>query len=504
MKIRERHASLVRARSRRGSALVLSLVAVATVVVLAASFSQFASAVANRQAQAVHRKRAFYLAEAGLAEAFAGFTCGKSGNVGTKAEPARLGDGLFWVEAVELDGGLVRLDSTGMIGTGNAELSLVVGRGEESVAALGVFSNGYVTLGPGSLLDAYDSSEGAYSTQSDKSGAALGSNEGVVITGTLLQPTTIKGDVTPGLEEIVYSKGSVTITGSTSCAFAATELPAIEVPDLELSAPVVHASPYPLVIPAGSSGYQSLTVQAGAQVIIQGPAQVELGSLTLATTAQLSFDTTEGPIELYISDSVDLANDSLLSSSSTHPAEILIQVPGPTAQPVALRASGAFHGVIYAPEAPVVVGAKFELFGALVAHGLTFEGAAKLHFDKHLAELAAEEALPVVLSWRLVGLASTSSDLSADPFDFLGLDKNLLPDPAGAHKDQTLSIDYYDFSDVYHRYTGAESQFDWNVVKTVIVATRDGTAVRFPHSISGKAGTMKSPGVAPVVDGPMI
>ena len=77
----QRHANSSRPGSRRGSALVMSLIAVATVVVLSASFSQFASAVANRQAQAVHRKRAFYLAEAGLAEAFAGFSCGRSGNV---------------------------------------------------------------------------------------------------------------------------------------------------------------------------------------------------------------------------------------------------------------------------------------------------------------------------------------------------------------------------------------------------------------------------------------
>src|SRR5262245_4976056 len=499
----QRHAGSGGGGARRGSALVMSLVAVATVVVLSVSFSQFASSVASRQAQAVHRKRAFYLAEAGLSESFAGFTLGKSGNVGTKAEPARMGEGLFWVEAYELDGGLVRLDSTGMIGTGNAKLSMVVRRGETNVASLGVFSNGLVTLGPGSLVDAYDSSIGVYATQTDKSGAALGSNSGLVITGSLLKPTTIKGDVTPGVEEVVFTKGSVTITGSTACAFATTELPAVDVPDFQLSSPVVHGSPYPLVIPAGASGYQSLTVQTGAQVIIQGPAEVELGSLTLAATAQLSFDTSKGPVELYVKDAMDLATDSLLSTSSTHPEDVLIQVPGLTAQPVQIRASGPFHGVIYAPETPVVIGSKFELFGALVADNLTFEGSAKLHFDKHLAELAAEEALPTVLSWRLVELGSTSTDLTLDPFDLLGLDKNLLPDPFRAHQDQTLSIDYYDSSSVYHHYTGLESQFDWNVVMSVIAATRDGADVYYP-SISGKVGTKKSPGVAPVVDGPMI
>jgi len=499
-----KHAGSVRTGSRRGSALVLSLVAVATVVVLSASFSQFASAVANRQTQAVHRKRAFYLAEAGLSEAFAGFSCGKSGSVGSLTEPARLGDGLFWVEAVELDEDVVRLESTGMIGTGSAKLSLVVRRGEESVAALGVFSTGQVTLGPGSLVDAYDSTKGDYTTQADKSGAALGSNAGISVTGSLAEPSVVKGDVTPGTNQTVSTSGSVTISGSTSPALSDTVLPAVDVPVLKLGSPQVHGSPYPLVIPAGGAGYQALTVQAGAQVIIQGPAQVVLGSLTLEATAELSFDTTKGPVELYVTDALDLATGSLLSSSSTSPEDVLIQVPGVTAQAIELRASGPFHGVIYAPETPVVVGGEFELFGALVAQKLTFEGASSLHFDKHLAELAAELALPVVLSWRLVEIENTSGDLSVDPFDLLGVVKNLLPPPSGAHADQTLSVDYYDFSNAYHRYTGLESQFDWNVVKSVITATRDGEEVLFPTSTTSKLGTKKSPGVAPIVDGPMI
>jgi hypothetical protein len=150
MQVRDRVGD-ARNGEERGSALVMSLIAVSTVVVLAASFSQFASSVANRQAHAVAKKRAFYMAEAGLAEAFSGLSMGKSGNVGTPDAPALLGDGVFWVEAIELEPGFVRLESTGMIGTGKVVLSLVAQRGEESIASLGVFSGGDVTLGDGSL-----------------------------------------------------------------------------------------------------------------------------------------------------------------------------------------------------------------------------------------------------------------------------------------------------------------------------------------------------------------
>lgn len=492
------------AGARRGSALVLSLIAVGTVVVLAASFTQFASAVGNRQTFSLHRKRAFYMAEAGLAEAFAAVSCGRSGNVGTEELPARLGDGLFWVEATELTPRIVRLEATGMVGSARAVLALVARRGTLDVASLGVFSEGAVALGAGSVVDAYDSSLGAYSTQTDKSGASLASNAGITVTGTVLMPTKVDGDLTPGPEATATTSGSVIVSGSTAQAFQSVELPEVEVPELNLGAATVQSSPYPLVIPPGSVGLEGLTVKSGSQVIVQGPAVVVLGSLLLESTAQLQFDTSGGPIELYVTDSLVASAKSILTNTTSDPSRVLIQVPGETAAPVQLRAQGSFHGIVYAPEAEVVVGASLSLYGSLVAEALTLNGAAKLHFDKHLATLVGDERLPVVLSWRLVELSSPNGDPSSDPFARLGLDPALLPKPVAALEDQTLDIHYYDAASVYHRYTGPESSFDWTVVKTVIQAARDGEDVLFPTSSTRPTGVLKAPGVLPIVDGPMI
>lgn len=489
---------------RRGSALVLSLVAVGTVVVLAASFTQFASAVGNRQTQSIHKKRAFYLAEAGLAESFAAFSCGRSGNVGSEEEPALMGEGVFWVEATELIPGIVRLESTGMVGTGRAVLSLVAKRGAVDVASLGVFSNGPISLGAGSRVDAYDSSEGEYSLQADKSGASLASNSSITVSGTLLMPTVIDGDVTPGPESTVTTSDNVSVTGSQARSFETLALPEVEVPELPLESARVHSSPYPLVIPPGEAGYAGLTVSAGAQAILQGPIKVVLGSLLLESTAELVFDTSGGPIELYVTDSLVASARSLLTTAGADPSKVLIQVPGETATPVQLRAQGAFHGIVYAPQTEVVLGASMNFHGSLVADSLTLSGAAKLHFDRHLLELAGEKQLPTVMSWRLVELGSLGGGMSADPFDVLGLDPALLPRPSAALEDQTLDIHYYDAADVYHRYTGPESSFDWTVVKTVIEATRDGVDVLFPTSGTLTGLIRKAPGVAPIVDGPMI
>ncbi len=488
----------------RGSALVLSLMAVVIVVLLATSFTQFASSVANRQGQAVFRKQAFYMAEAGLSEAFAGLMCGKSGNVGLEESPALFGDGVFWVEATELGVDHLQLESTGMVGSGRVVLSVVAERGETSVLSLGVFANQSVTLAPGSVIDAYDSTQGTYASQTDKGGATLGSNASLSLSGTIAAPTTVNGSVTPGPGGTLTTSGAVTITGSTAPALESTGLPEVEVPEIALAGAQVHDSPYPLVIPPGQSGYESLTVKTGSQALIQGPATVVLGTLLLESGAELDFDTSQGAVLLYVEEVLDLASGSWLTTSGTAPEEVVIQVPEATQAPVSLRSSTQFFGVVYAPLAQVTVASTFEVFGALVADQLSFEGAAKLHFDRHLGQVAAEESLPTFLAWRIISLASSSSDLASDPFTVLGVDRGTLEQPAEAHEDQLLKIDYYDAADVYHVYSGWESEFDWSVVKTVISATRDGTPVLFPRSTAPRTGVPKKPGTLPIVDGPML
>ena len=489
--------------ARAGGALVLSLIAVVVVVLLAGSFTQYASSVSNRQAQAVYRKQAFYMAEAGLAEAYSGLMCGKSGNVGSKQEPAVFGDGLFWVEATELDEGVIRLDSVGMVGSGQAKLSVVAERGEESVASLGVFSKNVMSLMPGSVIDAYDSSQGAYDSQENHTGVHLGSNDTITLSGQPAAVTIVEGDVTPGPGFDVSVSGDVTITGSTAPSLQPAVLPPVEVPEIELGAAQAHSSPYPLVLPPGESGYKSLTVAAGSQVVVQGPATIVVGSLLLDPEAELAFDTASGPVELYVTESLQLPKSSILTTSTAHPEDVIIQVAGETVEPVSLYASSAFNAVFYAPEAETVVGSGFEVFGALIAGTLTFEGEAFLHFDKKLASVSAEAALPRLLSWRIIDLASSSTDLTTSPFEVLGVNPNGLSQPSDAHADQMLDIKYIDKLGFYHSYTGWESSFDWNVVGSTLEATRDGAQVMMPRA-PAQGGMAKSPGVAPIIDGPMI
>ena len=147
------------ATNQRGSALVLALLVVMLVAMLGGGLLQLTSAVSRRQSASVEQTKAFYLAEAGLAEAFQAVRVGRTGQIGSEVAPARYGNGLIWVDATETADGLVRLESTGMVGRGRSTLAFIV---EPVELSLGFFSDEDLLIESAILLDGYDSEELGY------------------------------------------------------------------------------------------------------------------------------------------------------------------------------------------------------------------------------------------------------------------------------------------------------------------------------------------------------
>ena len=464
--------------SQRGSALVMALSAVAVVMILMLGFVQLATSVTTGQTRRVQRKRAFYTAEAGLAESYTAIQLGRSGRVGTKEEPAIFGDGLFWVEVTEdPDTGLLTLKSTGMVAGGKVELSLVAERGVQNVAALGTFSNDPVSLPPGSFVDSYNSSDGPYDPATATAKARVASNGQIDINGTATAPTTIRGSVMPGFGATSVVTGDVQITGTQTPALAVTELPEVDVPAMTQETGVLYSRATPLVYPGGRLALTFLELAPNTQAVVSGPAVLVLDRLTVQPGAELTFDTTTGPIELYVKDELVLASGSTLLTPGVSPRSLAIQIPTTATGEVRLDASSQFYGVLYAPGATVTVGQGFEVFGSLVGGLVQYGGPATLHFDEHLADLTYESSLPLLVSWRILSLGSNDSNINQDPFTILGVDKLTLDAPYKSYEDQWLDIKYVDTSSVTRSYSGLESGFDWTQVQSVISASYDGTTV---------------------------
>jgi len=473
------------------------LIVVTVVAVLAASFLQLSSAVTRRQQRATDTKEAFYLAEAGLTEAYTGLRLGKTGNVGTEKEPARFGSGMFWVEATEITDGVIELASCGLSGSGRALLSVVVEEGDVNHARLGIFAQESIEIPAGTVIDGYDSRIGSYEEQTggdsrgrgrsrggrdrgsdrdDLALARLGSNGDIVVHSSRRAPTVINGDVHPGPGGMVIADAGAVISGSTEPSQEQTGFTDVEVPEVELQDGIDLSNGLTLVLAPGEQGYEHLNVDSASEVLVHGPCSLVVGGLRLAGGSALTFDTSGGPIDVYVTAHLVLLAGTQVGTSNDDPSEITLYVSEESE--VELAADAAFHGTIYAPRSTVAVSSDFELFGALVANELKLAPGVNLHFDQKLVALAVEEGMPGQMSWRIVDFAPLEAgSIDIDPFRFFGLDPDALSPPASSHEDQNLQIRYVGHDGSTHDFEGMESDFDWASVAFVLIAYRDGELV---------------------------
>ena len=306
----------------------------------------------------------------------------------------------------------------------------------------------------------------------------VGSNNGITVEETAPDETVIKGSVTPGESSSVTEVGSPEITGAKLPRVMNSILPLVDVPSTTIGSGVGHSSGTPYTIGSGEHGYAFLRVHPGAQMIITGPATIVVGDLLVRNTAELQFDTTTGPVDLYVTGELDLRSGAIVSMTDDDPAQLTIQVSGAT--PGFLKSAGPFYGSIYAPLATLNVAQGFELFGSLIAKELFLSAGVRLHYDQYVASVDAKSTLPAQRSWRILDFAPIGS--SSDPYKNAGVVKgNLLP-PDKAHQDQWLDVTYADLAGVTQTYSGLESGFDWSQVKEVYDASRDGTSTELMNT----------------------
>ncbi len=515
-------------RSSSGTVMFAALAVVVTVTMLVAGLMQLSTSMTRQQIVSVDNKRAFYIAEAGLSEAIYGLHLNKTGAVGTSALPARFGDGYFWVEAEDQGNGRVKLDSTGMAGAGRFALAVTVERSAAKVGSLGIFAMSGLSIDRGTYIDGYNSILGTYAQQeapAKPSGlfggmgnlgklqgappatsvlAKVGANGEVSITGTQLEPTIIEGDVTPGPTSSVLASGSVTIQGATTPRDQPIELPAIEVPvGFPSQGSLAVAANTTQALPQGQGSYGSIFVSSGARLELLGPLELTAGELRVEAGGELHLNASSGPIDLFVTQRLWIAEGATISSVETPSTETSLLVsasewsdrngdllPDP---PADLRATGQFFGTIYAPHSPLTIVSGFEVFGGVIAEQLTIENTAKLHFDFALTTDIGEDVdAPTMLSWKIVELPDNQFvKHKHDPkglFESLGI---LTPKAALAHDVVLFHIAYLDFNDKVYVWHGLESSFDRSKIKLEIASYTDGEPIPFLWPIGALAAKVK-------------
>jgi len=481
---------------RRGSALVFSLMMVGIVTVTGMAMLQLHVARGRRQGQATDNKRAIYIAEAGIAEAYLSVAQGRSGNIATEGIPAQFANGVYWVEAEDGDDGQIALRSNGLCRTGRFSLSVVVERTFDPIASLGMFGGEQVIVGEGAVIDGYDSRTGSppdrvtlLRTLDDVRGAArVASNGPAIIESSLLKPTIVHGNVRPGPGQSVTVEPGGNVTGSTLPGTALVALPDLDVPVLT-SKGDVSLSRDSMTFPSGEIRYGKVTVPAGKSLTLTGPSTVVLDKLTLPTGSELIIDCTDGTVTLFVGDSLQVAPGSQITNNQLDPVGFVLLVgaedpvdvdnDGILDEPVMFSPSGEYAGFIYAPYTDLVIPSDLHVMGGVVGASLTLEPGSRMSFDSALrATDITLSGLPRLIAWRIVALPDVDIvNLREDPLMTLKRDGITPVKSSDASLEGYVKMEYYDTSGDLQFYSGLASGISWATIKSVVRVMWDDDSV---------------------------
>ena len=478
---------------REGGALVAALMVVATVGTLSAMSFQLNQATWRRQLTENDKKRAFYLAEAGLSESMAAITMGLGGNVATEAEPAAFGEGYLFVEAKEDLWGFLHLDSYGICGDARHHLSLVVDKRWVPLAKEGFFGEDFVIVGSEATIDAEPdpasggaADGGALSTEDAKvtkttttttlsmvtsttttktvsmeeenlesdlgeqwktawlgggefqlnawdapdgsgrkytplvpfepgderplqpatSTAIVGSNGAITITPGSSTDTMLDASVHPGPGQTVTPGVGVTITGSTTPREVAVPLPTLLAPTLDAGSDVFVAAGGTGSLTQPYTSCAMIRVNGAGTLTIVGPGQLVCDNLILATGANLIVDSSNGPVEIHVNDTITMATGATITSPTSDATGLLLYAHGVDSTPgttekVNIQGSGTLHALLYAPDAHVAVPASLAVVGSIVAKSLDVAAGASLSFEPALLNESYSALRVDPISWKV-------------------------------------------------------------------------------------------------------
>ncbi|QDV07120.1 hypothetical protein Poly30_26390 [Planctomycetes bacterium Poly30] len=434
--------------TRRGSALVLSLVAVMVLASLGAGLLQLHTAIDRRHEFGIDRRRALYLAEAGIGEAALAVSQGKSGNIASEAIPASFGGGVYWVEADDLPDNRIVLRCTARVSTAEFVVRSLILPNVNPVTRLGFFGSDGLTIGWGSIVDGYHSGRGDFASQVDPSLAVpstgafalIGSDADIKLdeadpafrdggpsaadelgssgewdtlaadaaaadateTGTNggasdtvpaapSSPTYIFGQLRPGSSSRVQSGGRSLIDGEILPYEAPPTLPMVTlpVPDEKLLGSLTIAADRTGIGAQVQTWVEDdVHVTGGARLTVTGPAVLRCRSLVVGDRSNLILDATDGPIHIYSEEGFDFGAGSNLftpaEESTSRGVYLLVSGAAQERDRVTLQCSGKFHGAIYAPSDIVRIPADLRVLGSVVARVVVTEPGAHISFDRRL------------------------------------------------------------------------------------------------------------------------
>jgi hypothetical protein len=383
--------------ARRGAALVYAAIVATLLAALAVGMLAMNLGTVRMRASDRREQKAFYVAEAGLSDAFMQVTeglldlePGVSVSLGSPDAPIELGTSAYWVDIEGLDSRSYSLAATALDDGTQERLELVLSEAPTGFFQFAAFGADGVVLDSNAFIDSYDSALGTYDSQV-KGGNAfarenghVGSNDDILLKSN----TDVHGDCIPGPGHVVDdSAPRVYVSGSTEPAEEDFPIPPITVPSFPSSGTLVGNDE--VVLGPGDVHYDSILMNGGSKLRIIGPARIVADDFKMKSNTQLSFETDNGPVELIAPGDFVLESNSEVLTSSDSAVDVTLLLGGnnTTKRPpddVELGSNADFVGAIYAPNAKFRLASNFTIYGSIMCGFLDLSSFGEIHFDEAL------------------------------------------------------------------------------------------------------------------------
>ena len=420
---------------RRGSALIMSVIVIASLSVLSLAFLQGSLQQDKEGLSRIDEARANMLLEAAFAEGLAALNGGFIGSVGTIDAPVGFGDGLFWVEATDLGDGHTRLYATAMVGGARMSQELVA-KVEVKITNFtisGVVAQGDLTIWPNVAIDSYDPSLGSWESQPksiNSEGNEYVNNEGVIATnGTVdMKPgASIMGDVIVGPgQSITGVKG--TVEGTTTQAEDPIKFGLPKLPNIASSGDLDANG---ASITSGIYRFDDIKV---SNLNVQGPATIICNSLEIVNDAKLNINATNGGVNFMVIGDYKTGNQQNFKVNTDAPSDVRFFLYDDLS--LEIKPNDRLFGLFYAPRTSFELESGVELFGAVVCNELVAAPKCKLHFDETLVNDPVSIIGTPTVTRAYWGEAALPDEVrqaaGRDPFKALGVDASSLLKAADA------------------------------------------------------------------------
>lgn len=392
----------------------------------------------REQALRLESEQALFLAEAGLAESLHAMRLGGTGGVATQAVPAAYGNGVLWVESLDVGTDLRQITAAAMQAGGRACLQRLVFHYFPDVFTTAIFSNQSLVLQSNTFVDSFDSSAGSYASQLAALGGSHVDESAVIISNGDIQVDSaadLHADLHPGDGGSATVHPSGDVSGTLEPLVEPRPMPPVTIPIIPSTGNLLVPGSSTFTLTAGDYNYVDFEVRNGALLTVQGPARILIEDFELQSNAELRLDTSGGAIEIYISDEALFRSNSRIVTPGLRATDVAFYFVGGPSQLVELRSNSEFYGTLYAPQGTIDVRSNFEVFGSVAAERVLMASNSAIHFDESLLGEATGPKVYQFGTWTLAPFPVRAWLLRrVSPFALLGLAPGDLPRPHEAHE----------------------------------------------------------------------